>query len=167
MTLTRIGLLVMALAFATSPACKDRSPERQAATGPAQAPSPAADLHAREEARAPRAAGTARAPLAIGTEPAEAPIVNEVDEAPPGSDAVIQLTEALPHARQHALTEADMRRAIEQLQARMNDELARARGIIVELQRANAELRQALAAERLQLAELHKRLTSGRSIALQ
>ena len=184
MTLTRIGLLVVALAFAGSPACKERTPERQAIPRPAPTSSPAAELPATETARAPRAIEAARAPLDTGLtritleatpEPPAAPapgniavpIAYEVNEASPAGGAAIQGSEPLSHAPQHALTEADMRRAIDQLQARMSDELARARNIIIELQRANAELRQTLAAERQQLAELHKRLTSGRSIALQ
>jgi hypothetical protein len=73
----------------------------------------------------------------------------------------------MPHARQAASTEAEVHQAIYQVQARMDDELARANRIIVELQKANVELRQTLAAERDQLAELRKRLMSGRSIALQ
>jgi predicted nucleic acid-binding Zn-ribbon protein len=72
-----------------------------------------------------------------------------------------------PHARQLAPTEAELRQVTYQVQARMDAELARANDIIGELQKANAELRQTLAAERQQLAELRKRLMSGRSIALQ
>lgn len=181
MTLTRIGLLVVALAVAASPACKERAPERQAMHGPARTSSPAAEQPATETARAPRANDTARAPLDTGltrvaleaTQATPAPgdtaitIANEANQALAAGGAAIQGPEPLPHIPQHARTEADMRRAIDQIQARMNDELARARSSIIELQRANTELRQALAAERQQLAELHKRLTSGRSIALQ
>ncbi len=49
----------------------------------------------------------------------------------------------------------------------MDVELARANDVITELQTINAELRQTFAAERQQLADVRKRLMSGRSIALR
>lgn len=184
MTITRIGLLVVALAFATSSACKERSSERQAIARLGQTPPLAAELHvigteqlphSSGKARVPLEAGIERAPLEVSPEAVAAPApgdakvtkVFELDEALPAGDLYTRGPEALPRDRQHAPTEAEVRRTINQIQTRMNDELARARNIIVELQRANAELRQTLANERQQLAELYKRLTSGRSIALQ
>lgn len=54
-----------------------------------------------------------------------------------------------------------------QRRAQVDDDLARALGLVAELERANAALEQAIAAERLQLAKLRPRLASGRSAELQ
>jgi hypothetical protein len=175
MTLTRSGLLIMALAVITSPACKNRSIERQAIAPPEQALPTAVETHTTAAERSSQQKETERTPLATGplllTSPtignAETAIVSEMHEASPSSHVSALVPETMPRDRRSVSSEAEMRQVIDQVQARMEGELARAQGIIVELQRVNAELRQTLAAERQLLADLRQRLMSGRSIALQ
>lgn len=175
MTLTRSVLLTVALAIALSPACKDRSTEHQAIARPEQTPLPTAEVHATATERIPPATATARVPLATGPRLPAAPTLDNGETATPHGGQAASPTSrvsarapaAIPQARQLAPTEADIRQVIYQVQARMDGELARAHGVIVELQKANAELQQTLAAERAQLVDLRKRLMSGRSIALQ
>lgn len=105
--------------------------------------------------------------LASPTANAETTTVSERLEMSPSSHASARVPETILRDRRSVSSEAEMRWVIDQVQARMEGELAHAQGIIIELQKANAELRQTLAAERQQLADLRKRLTIGRSIALQ
>lgn len=175
MTITRSMLLTMALAIAISPACNDRSTEQQSVVRPEQVPQATTAAHGTATERNPPATGTERASV---TRRSRWPAAPELDHADPlethegnaassASQASARAAMNMPHARQPAPTEAELRQVTYPVQARMDAELARANDIISELQKANAELRQTLAAERGQLAELRKRLMSGRSIALQ
>jgi hypothetical protein len=175
MTIIRSGLLIMALAVITSPACKDRSTEPQAIAPLEQALPTAVETHTTAAERSSLQKETERSPLATGplllTSPtlgnAETTILSERPEASPSSHASARVPETMLRDRRSVSSEAEMRQVIDQVQARTEGELARAQGVVIELQKANAELRQTLAAERQQLADLRKRLTSGRSIALQ
>jgi hypothetical protein len=173
MTITRSGLLILALTTITSPACKDRSNEFQAIAPPEQALPTAAETHTTAAERTSLQMETERTSLVTGpllfastTGNAETTILSERPEASPSSHASARVPETMRRDPRSVPSEAEMRQVIDQEQARMESELARAQGVIIELQKANAALRQALAAERQQLADLRKRLTSGRSIAL-
>jgi hypothetical protein len=175
MTITRSMLLTMALAIAISPACNDRSTKQQSVVRPEQVPQATTEAHGTATERTPPATGTERASVTRRSRWPAAPELDHADPlktpegnaASPASQASARAAMNTPHARQLAPTEAELRQVTYQVQARMDAELARANDIIGELQKANAELRQTLAAERQQLAELRKRLMSGRSIALQ